>query len=78
MLLGGRLVAGHDKISVENPSLSAWLADAPMASVAQLDAAITAAERQAGWAYDPEQRRIVLQAGASAGAGNRSSDHRRG
>jgi acyl-CoA reductase-like NAD-dependent aldehyde dehydrogenase len=71
MLLGGRLVAGHDKISVENPSLSAWLADAPMASVAQLDAAITAAERQAGWAYDPEQRRIVLQQCAAVVAENR-------
>ena len=61
ILLDGQLVPGAGSTVVENPSTRQSLAAAPMASPAQLDAAIIAATRNAAWAYEPDHRRAVLQ-----------------
>jgi acyl-CoA reductase-like NAD-dependent aldehyde dehydrogenase len=63
LLIGGQLVDGAGTIDVINPATSQKCATAPVASLAQLDAAVTAAKHaQPGWAGMPtEERRRSLR-----------------
>ncbi|MFD8725286.1 aldehyde dehydrogenase family protein [Streptomyces sp. NPDC059629] len=65
MTIDGAAVPGDDGFDVVNPATAEVFARAPRCSAADLDAAMSAADRAAGgWALDDEARRTALLAAA--------------
>ena len=59
MLIDGKLVAGANTIDVINPATEALIAQAPVASEAQLDTAVAAAAAAfPGWRHTPLEERV--------------------
>ncbi|GAB4204723.1 MAG: aldehyde dehydrogenase family protein [Roseiflexaceae bacterium] len=67
MTINGQMVPGQTTFAVLNPATEQVLADAPAASLAQLDSAVEAAERAfARWRIDAHARRRALRDCAQA------------